>query len=42
MPKGTVKPNENTYKAVIRELEEETGLKDFEIESLNCRGLLGS
>lgn len=33
IPKGTVKPNEDTYKAVIRELEEET-VKDFEIESL--------
>ncbi|USK53217.1 NUDIX domain-containing protein [Cytobacillus solani] len=29
IPKGTVKPNENTYKAVIRELEEETGLNRF-------------
>jgi|SRR5690625_2310389 len=34
IPKGTVKPNENTYNAVIREVKEETGLEVFEVESL--------
>lgn len=34
IPKGTVKPGEETYHAVIREIEEETGLKNFEVENL--------
>lgn len=34
IPKGTVETNESTYNAVIREIEEETGLKNFEVESL--------
>src|SRR5699024_10282544 len=34
IPKGTVEPNESTYNAVIREIEEETGLKNFEVENL--------
>lgn len=34
IPKGTVEPNESTYNAVIREIEEETGLKSFEVENL--------
>jgi 8-oxo-dGTP pyrophosphatase MutT (NUDIX family) len=32
IPKGTVKPSEDTYCAVIREIEEETGLKNFNVE----------
>ncbi|MFJ5766482.1 NUDIX domain-containing protein [Lysinibacillus sp. NPDC093210] len=34
IPKGTVKPKESTYHAVIREMKEETGLKDFNVEKL--------
>lgn len=34
IPKGTVKPNEDTYNAVIREVQEETGLEEFEVERL--------
>ncbi|MGE8081323.1 NUDIX hydrolase [Peribacillus loiseleuriae] len=34
IPKGTVKPKENTYNAVTREIEEETGLKNFEVENV--------
>ncbi|MCO0598030.1 NUDIX domain-containing protein [Peribacillus butanolivorans] len=34
IPKGTVKPEENTYNAVIREIEEETGLKNVDVEAL--------
>lgn len=34
IPKGTVKQEESTFNAVIREIEEETGLKNFEIDSL--------
>lgn len=34
IPKGTVKPKEDTYHAVIREIEEETGLKIFRVENL--------
>ncbi|WP_250886782.1 NUDIX domain-containing protein [Bacillus sp. SM2101] len=39
IPKGTVKPHESTYHAVIREIEEETGLKDFHIEYLIAQDL---
>jgi len=34
IPKGTIKPKENSFNAVIREIEEETGLKNFEVENL--------
>ncbi|WP_342506822.1 NUDIX domain-containing protein [Sporosarcina sp. FSL K6-2383] len=34
IPKGTVKPNEDTYHAVIREIEEETGLSDITVQNL--------
>lgn len=34
IPKGTVKPEENTWDAAIREIEEETGLKGFVVENL--------
>lgn len=34
IPKGTVKPNENTYDAVIREVKEETGLENIKVERL--------
>ncbi|TQR17704.1 NUDIX hydrolase [Psychrobacillus vulpis] len=34
IPKGTVKPKEDTYNAVIREIEEETGLRNFKVENL--------
>lgn len=34
IPKGTVKPEEDTYNAVIREVEEETGLRNFDVEDL--------
>jgi 8-oxo-dGTP pyrophosphatase MutT (NUDIX family) len=34
IPKGTVNTEEDTYNAVIREIKEETGLKNFEVENL--------
>lgn len=34
IPKGTVNAEEDTYNAVIREIEEETGLKNFEVDNL--------
>lgn len=34
IPKGTVMPKESTKDAVIREMQEETGLKDFKVEKL--------
>ncbi|WP_157087764.1 NUDIX hydrolase [Oceanobacillus damuensis] len=34
IPKGTVNDQEDTYNAVIREIEEETGLKNFVVENL--------
>ncbi|MFJ7666696.1 NUDIX domain-containing protein [Lysinibacillus sp. NPDC097195] len=34
IPKGTVKPQECTSHTVIREIQEETGLKDFKVEKL--------
>ncbi|WP_078551990.1 NUDIX hydrolase [Bacillus alkalicellulosilyticus] len=34
IPKGTVQPDEDTILAVIREMEEETGLRDFQVERL--------
>ncbi|RBP04449.1 NUDIX domain-containing protein [Rossellomorea aquimaris] len=34
IPKGTVKENEDTYKAVIREIKEETGIQGMEVEKL--------
>ncbi|MEG0416724.1 MAG: NUDIX domain-containing protein [Erysipelothrix sp.] len=34
IPKGTVKPNEDTYNAVRREIEEETGLSNFDVVDL--------
>lgn len=34
IPKGTVKPGENTLDAVIREIKEETGLHEFAVEKL--------
>lgn len=34
IPKGTVKPDEHTYRAVVREVKEETGLENFEVEGL--------
>ncbi|WP_445486631.1 NUDIX hydrolase [Niallia sp. 03133] len=34
IPKGTVERNENTFDAVIREVKEETGLKNIEVEAL--------
>ncbi|WP_231514871.1 NUDIX hydrolase [Oceanobacillus salinisoli] len=34
IPKGTVKAQEDTYHAVMREIEEETGLKNFEVNHL--------
>ncbi|WP_269409697.1 NUDIX hydrolase [Lentibacillus daqui] len=34
IPKGTIKSKESTYNAIIREIKEETGLKNFEIEKL--------
>lgn len=34
IPKGTVKPQESTDHAVIREMQEETGLKHFKVEKL--------
>ncbi|MGE7768200.1 NUDIX domain-containing protein [Peribacillus sp. NPDC096540] len=40
IPEGTVKPEENTYNAVIREIEEETGLKNVDVEA-TCTRLLG-
>jgi len=34
IPKGTVEPNEDPYHAVSREIEEETGLRNFQVEKL--------
>ncbi|WP_036183407.1 NUDIX hydrolase [Ureibacillus manganicus] len=34
IPKGTVNAQEDAYHAVIREIEEETGLKNFIVENL--------
>ncbi|WP_245308200.1 NUDIX domain-containing protein [Halalkalibacter urbisdiaboli] len=34
IPKGTVQPEEDTQYAVIREIEEETGLRNFHVEHL--------
>lgn len=34
VPKGTVKKDETTYDAVIREVKEETGLEEFEVKKL--------
>ncbi|WP_054861613.1 NUDIX domain-containing protein [Gracilibacillus sp. JCM 18860] len=34
VPKGTVKPNEDTKNAVIREMKEETGLRNFKVVDL--------
>ena len=34
IPKGTVNAEEDTYNAVIREVKEETGLMNFEVENL--------
>ncbi|ATP40479.1 DNA mismatch repair protein MutT [Solibacillus sp. R5-41] len=34
IPKGTVNAEEDTYNAVIREVKEETGLINFEVENL--------
>ncbi|MFA1820185.1 NUDIX domain-containing protein [Virgibacillus oceani] len=34
IPKGTVEEKENTYQAVIREVEEETGLMEFDVVRL--------
>ncbi|MDF1996470.1 NUDIX domain-containing protein [Peribacillus frigoritolerans] len=34
IPKGTVKPQEDAYQAVIREMKEETGLEYFHVEKL--------
>lgn len=34
IPKGTVEPEESTYHAVIREVKEETGLKDLKVKNL--------
>lgn len=39
IPKGTVKPKEDTYHAVIREIEEETGLRSFHVENLIAEDL---
>lgn len=39
IPKGTVNTNETTYDAVIREMKEETGLKDFNVEKLLAEDL---
>ncbi|MDO7487517.1 NUDIX domain-containing protein [Peribacillus frigoritolerans] len=33
-PKGTVKPQEDAYQAVLREMKEETGLENFHVEKL--------
>jgi 8-oxo-dGTP pyrophosphatase MutT (NUDIX family) len=34
IPKGTVKEDEDTYNAVIREIKEETGIERFEVKNL--------
>ncbi len=34
IPKGTVKEDEDTFSAVIREVKEETGIQRFEVEKL--------
>lgn len=39
IPKGTVKPEEDPFHAVIREIHEETGLSDFKVEGLLAEDL---
>ena len=39
IPKGTVKSNEDTKNAVIREIKEETGLRSFNVERLLAEDL---
>ncbi|MFC0471335.1 NUDIX domain-containing protein [Halalkalibacter kiskunsagensis] len=39
IPKGTVQPEEDTQYAVIREIEEETGLRNFHVEKLLAEDL---
>ncbi|MBY0122021.1 NUDIX domain-containing protein [Bacillus sp. S/N-304-OC-R1] len=39
IPKGTVKPGEDTFDAVTREIQEETGLSDFKVEGLLAEDL---
>lgn len=39
IPKGTVQPKEDTYDAVLREMEEETGLRIFHVEKLLAEDL---
>ncbi|TFD99467.1 NUDIX hydrolase [Jeotgalibacillus salarius] len=34
IPKGTVHENEDTYDAMIREIQEETGIQHFEVKEL--------
>jgi 8-oxo-dGTP pyrophosphatase MutT (NUDIX family) len=34
IPKGTVRLNENPFTATVREIKEETGLMDFQVEGL--------
>ncbi|WP_240468775.1 NUDIX domain-containing protein, partial [Gracilibacillus sp. YIM 98692] len=34
IPKGTVKNGEDTFNAVIREIKEETGLRNFSVDHL--------
>jgi 8-oxo-dGTP pyrophosphatase MutT (NUDIX family) len=34
IPKGTVKEEEDTYNAVIREIKEETGIQSFKVNNL--------
>lgn len=39
IPKGTVEPGESTYDAVIREVQEETGLDNFTVEAFIAEDL---
>ena len=39
IPKGTVEKGENPYNAVIREVKEETGLNQFQVEGLIAHDL---
>ncbi|MBN8211177.1 NUDIX domain-containing protein [Bacillus sp. NTK071] len=39
IPKGTVQPGEPTQHAVVREMEEETGLRNFHVEQLLAEDL---